>query len=250
MLRTPNVRLILSGEISHLRPNVETRFFNSRNDLLRGVLGNVEKFEAIENKILADRFMSDEGKRAKLKEEATKALEMFKGFASKIQDVEEQLRQLSTRLFVVERPYSKERDSLYQLTREQEIRAHFVDLTPAELDTEFLKASEQDLDETLIAFMDAPWGSMVSEEVKDRALDVRARRLFPTDYPIFEQKTWMLESLNMVRDSLAMWLRGLGVPPQAVDGTLLRDTSQPLLANETVKDDDPMAAEKFVALRS
>mgnify|MGYP001170082748 FL=1 len=250
MLRTPNVRMILSGELSRSKLSMATFILNRRNELLHGVLGNVEKFEAIENKILADRFMSDEGKRVKLTEEATKALDTFKGFASKIQDVEDNLRQLRNRLFVVERPKGTEIVQLRQLHREQEIRAHYEGLTQSELDVAFLNASEQDRDETLLAFLDAPWGPMVNEDIKGRALDARAKRVFPKDYEIFKQNEGLLEILNMVRDSLATWLRGLGVKPEVVDGALLRDATIPLMAGEPPKDDDPAAASKFVAARS
>ena len=222
MLRTPNVRMILSGELSRSKLSMATFILNRRNELLHGVLGNVEKFEAIENKILADRFMSDEGKRVKLTEEATKALDTFKGFASKIQDVEDNLRQLRNRLFVVERPKGTEIVQLRQLHREQEIRAHYEGLTQSEL----------------------------NEDIKGRALDARAKRVFPKDYEIFKQNEGLLEILNMVRDSLATWLRGLGVKPEVVDGALLRDATIPLMAGEPPKDDDPAAASKFVAARS
>ena len=68
MLRTPNVRMILSGELSRSKLSMATFILNRRNELLHGVLGNVEKFEAIENKILADRFMSDEGQARRLRQ--------------------------------------------------------------------------------------------------------------------------------------------------------------------------------------
>ncbi len=250
MLRTPNVRMIVSSEMINMRGSMKTDVFNRKAELLRPVLEKVERFEATENKTLADRYTSDEGKRVKLTEEASKTLAEFKGFASKIQDVEELLGRLRTRLFVVERPKGTEIFALGQLHLEQEIRAHYDSLTPSELDTEFLKASEQDRDQTLLAFLDAPWGPMVSEDIKKRALDTRAKRVFPKEYETFQQNEELLEILNMVRNSLAMWLRGLGVKPEVVDATLLRDATIPLLASEPPKDDEPGAASKFVAARS
>lgn len=250
MLRTPNVRIILQTEIVNFSRKLKADILNRRNELLKPVLEKVERFEAAENKTLADRYMSDEGKRVKLTEDATKILAEFKGFASKIQDVEENIGRLRNRLFVVERKKGTEIFELRQLQREQEIRAHYEDLTPKELDVVFLKASEQDRDETLLAFMDAPWGPMVDEDIKSRALDTRARRLFPKEYETFQQNEGLLEILNMIRDSLAMWLRGLGVAPVLVDATLLRDAAIPLMAGEPPKEDDPAAASKFVAARS
>lgn len=250
MLRTPNVRMIVSSELANLRTSMTTEMFGRKAELLRPVLEKVERFEATESKILADRYMSDEGKRVKLTEEATKTLAEFKGFASKIQDVEDYLRQLRNRLFVVKRPEGSEVFQLLQLQRWQEIRAHYEDLTPRELDIEFFKASENNRDETLLAFLDAPWGPMVDEDIKKRALDVRAKRLFPKDYETFEQNEGLLEILNMVRDSLAMWLRGLGVAPVLVDAKLLRDATIPLMAGEPPKVEAPASAEKFVAARS
>lgn len=246
MLNTPSLRILISNEmINYNRRNMETPFLNRRTELLGGVLKNVESYEAIEKRITSDRFMSDEGKRAKLAEEATKALAGFKGFGVKIGEIEDHLRQLSTRLFTVARP---KRDETIQFLREQEIRGHYVDMTQPERDAVFLHAAEHDGDETLLALLDAPVGQMVSGDVKTRALEARAKRVFPEDYKIYEQNKLLLDVLNMIRESVAKWMRWLAVTREAIIEILKLDPNTKMLASDTEL--EGLSPSKFVAARS
>ena len=47
---------------------------------------------------------------------------------------------------------------------------------------------------------------MINEDVKQRALAERAKRLFPNDYTNFEQTRLLLEFLITFRDWIARWL--------------------------------------------
>ena len=62
--------MLANEMVNYNRRNMETYVLNRRNELLGGVLKNVESFETVEKRITSDRLMSDEGKRAKLAEEA------------------------------------------------------------------------------------------------------------------------------------------------------------------------------------
>lgn len=246
MLNTPSLRIMLANEmVNYNRRNMETYVLNRRNELLGGVLKNVESFEAVEKRITSDRFMSDEGKRAKLAEEATKALASFKGFGVKIKEVEDHLSQLRNKLFVIARP---KRDETLQFLREQEIRGHYVDMTQPERDGAFMHAAEQDRDETLLALLDAPIGPMVSEEVKDRAFEARAKRVFPADYKTYEQNTMLLEVLNAMRNGVAQWMRWLAVAEATVVETLQLDPEERLLASDV--EIGRLSPAQFVAARS
>jgi len=246
MLNTPSLRILISQEmINYNRRNMETPILNRRTELLSGVLKNVESFEVIEKRITADRFMSDEGKRAKLAEEALKALANFKGFVVKIGEVEDHLSQLSTLLFTVPRP---KRDATIQFLREQEIRGYYVDMAQSERDGAFLQAAEQDNDETLLAMLDAPIGPMVSQDIKDRAFEARAKRVSPADYKVYVQNTLLLEVLNMVRISLAQWMRWLAVAEDTVVETLKLDPNVRLLASDV--EVGGLSPAQFVAARS
>ena len=48
---------------------------------------------------------------------------------------------------------------------------------------------------------------MIDEQVKQRALVERARRLFPRDFENFEQNELQLEFLVTFRDWIVRWLR-------------------------------------------
>ncbi len=246
MLNTPSLRIMISNEmINYNRRNMDTPYLNRRTELLGGVLKNVESFEAIEKRITSDRFMSDEGKRAKLAEEATKALATFKGFGVKIKEVEDHLSQLRNRLFVITRP---NRDETLQFLREQEIRGHYVDMTQPERDGAFIYAAEQDRDETLLALIDAPIGPMVTEEVKERAFEARAKRVFPADYKIYEQNMMLLEILNAMRNGVAQWMRWLAVAEETIVETLQVNPEERLLASDV--EAHRLSPAQFVAARS
>lgn len=246
MLNTPSLRIMISNEmINYNRRNMETPYLNRRTELLGGVLKNVESFEAIEKRITSDRFMSDEGKRAKLAGEATKALISFKGFGIKIKEIEDHLSQLRTRLFVIARP---KRDETLQFLREQEIRGHYVDMTQPERDGVFMHAAEQDRDETLLALLDAPIGPMVTEDVKDRAFEARAKRVFPADYNIYEQNRMLLEVLNAMRNGIAQWMRWLAVAEEPIVEMLQLDPEARVLASDVEL--GRLSPAQFVAARS
>lgn len=246
MLNTPSLRIMLANEmVNYNRRNMETYVLNRRNELLGGVLKNVESFETVEKRITSDRFMSDEGKRAKLAEEALKALATFKGFGVKIQEIEDHLSQLRNKLFVIARP---KRDETLQFLREQEIRGHYVDMTQQERDAAFIHAAEQDRDETLLALLDAPIGPMVTEEVKDRVFEARAKRVFPADYKTYEQNTMLLEVLNAMRRGIAEWMRWLAVAEETIVETLQLDPEERLLASDVEL--GRLSPTQFVAARS
>ena len=80
-------------------------------------------------------------------------------------------------------------------------------LDPNERIKQFLQSAEQDQIVILSAMLENPFGPMVNEEVKTRALTERAKRLFPLDFENFEQNELLLEFLVTFRDWIARWLR-------------------------------------------
>ncbi len=68
--------------------------------------------------------------------------------------------------------------------------------------------------------LNSPTGEMVSEEVKRRGLDERAKRLRPLEYEQYKQNTLLVEYMRSLRDHVSLWLRGLGVDSKAIHAVL------------------------------
>ena len=72
--------------------------------------------------------------------------------------------------------------------------------------TQFLQSAERNEVLIMAAMLENPLGAMVNEEVKERALTERAKRLTPNDYQNFEQNQILLEFLVVFKDWIARWL--------------------------------------------
>ena len=247
MINTPSLRLIIAQQISDARPSIETYIINARNKTLATVLETVESFEKREKTIVANRSLSDEGKRQQLTNMATEALNQFPGLLSSMRHLHDSLGQLRRKMFTIELPKNNE---VVAFLRQQEIRGGYLEANANERDTAFLLASERLDDEAMVAFLDAPGGPMVSDETKDRAFEARAKKLFPEDFKVYSQQLMLQEVLEMILNSIAKWIAGLGVPPEKIDLELGTTITPEWMAGRLPINDDPAADSKFVAGRS
>jgi hypothetical protein len=90
----------------------------------------------------------------------------------------------------------------------------------AERDRHFLLAAEADRDEVLDALLTSPMGPMVSEEMKQHALDSRAKRLHPNDYAGYQQNTLLLDFVHLLQELIGRRLYAIGVDASKIQAVL------------------------------
>lgn len=247
MINTPSLRMIISQQISDNRPSIETYIINARNKTLVAILDTVESFEKREKTIVANRALSDEGKRQQLTNMGTEALKQFPGLLSSMRNLKDSIGQLKRKMFTIELQKGNE---VVAFLRQQEIRSGYLEANANERDTAFLLASERLDDESMVAFIDAPGEPMVSDETKGRAFEARAKKLFPEDFKVYSQQLMLQEVLAMILGSIAKWIAGLGVPPETIDQELGTTITPEWMADRLQNNAEPAADSKFVAARS
>jgi hypothetical protein len=146
-----------------------------------------------------------------------------------------------TRLYTVTSPV-KDNDIRREL-RNGEIRSLLVGQNQAERDRQFLLAAEQDRDEVLDAMLDSPMGPMVSEEMKQRALDARAKRQQPNDYAGFQQNTLRLDYARVLQELIGRRLYSIGV-----DAAKIKTVLGVTVAREEEVHRPPVTAEQYVGV--
>lgn len=143
----------------------------------------------------------------------------FKWFGNVLRENHKKYLILRKVLFALERTEVIVRRDLEQYFREREIRDLYRGGTGSSmnLDVAFTMASDKDDVETMFAFVDAPGGCMVSENMKVRTLDLRARRLKPEAYGNYQQTVLINECLVGIRGLLSSWIQGFGVKADVVE---------------------------------
>lgn len=183
-----------------LRKTESVEFFNLRNGWLSKLIDQLEGYHARELKILRDESLTQNGKMTairKLAEAFATDLAWIKHLVAKHSQDEARLRaNLLSVPPVVENPVVRE-------MRNQEIRRQLIGQSQAERDTAFLFAAEHDNSETLFALLDTPTTPLVSDEMKDRVLEARAKRLHPEMFANFQTNQLALEFASMLVELMA-----------------------------------------------
>jgi hypothetical protein len=198
-----------------------------------------EEYEASELKILSNEHLNPAGKMSAIRELGTRFLPTVAWLKTAATRLEGEDKGFQTRLYAVKSPITD--NELRREQRNGEIRSLLVGHNQAERDTQFLLAAEHDHDEVLDAMLDSPMGPMVSEEMKQRALDARAKRQQPNDYAAFQQNTLLLDYAHMLQELVGRRLYSIGV-----DAAKIKNVLGVTVAREEEVRRPPVTAEQYV----
>lgn len=194
----------LQMELGHTVSGMTTDTLNEkRGDGLK-LLTTLEAHQSVEHNINANESLSQAGKLDALKKlgtnETAPALKWTKNVIKEMQDKNQRYEQ---QFFTVD-------SGLKDMAERMPIFTYLWDridrLDPNERIKQFLQSAEQDQVVVLSAMLAHPLGPMINDEVRERALIERAKRLTPNDFTNYEQTQLMLEFLVMARDWIALWL--------------------------------------------
>ncbi|MBX3347783.1 MAG: hypothetical protein KF747_03480 [Nitrospira sp.] len=200
-----------------------------------------EEYEGPESKILNNEHLNQAGKMAAIRNLGTKFLPTVAWLKTAATRLGGEDKGFRTLLYAVKSPI---KDELRRELRNGDIRRLLVGQNQAERDTQFFLAAEQDRDEVLDAMLDSPMGPMVSEEMKQRALDARAQRQHPNDYAAFQQNTLLLEYAHMLQELVGRRLYGIGV-----DAAKIKDVLGVTVASEDEVRRPSVTAEQYVGTK-
>lgn len=224
MMNEETILMRVDSELQRpFRGKLATENLNLHNELLAKSRDRVEAFKKKKEPVLANRTFSDEGKATAIAQLAVGSLGDFKFLnvvATREADTADRLRK---DLFTIKTPATLGADPLLQFLFGKEIRDRYTSLTQQEKDLAFVKASEAEGDDAqanrdavLWAFQQTPGGHTITEDLMDRALEERARRVYPAVYAQLEQAEIMAEQVGGLRDHIVIWLRSLGADPKTI----------------------------------
>jgi len=188
-------------------------------ELVRKADGKAETIQQEEQRILANRDMSDLGKAKALAEMAERALADFGFLGVVLSRTEQEIADLERRLYA---PFFAPKDEnptmrLIRELRAGEIRSAHEGGNHAAL---FIQALERDDLETTLAFLTAPGGRWVNDDVIQRGKLAYAKRTNETGYAKGQSLARLREHLTGIAVFIAKWLTGLGANPDKVHQTL------------------------------
>lgn len=218
-----------------------TGSLNTRVGWLNKLIAQLEQYDADELKILSNEHLNPAGKMSAIRDLGAKLLSTVDWLKNLVTKHEGEDNGFRTRLYTVQSPITD--NELRREQRNGEIRSLLVGQNQGERDTQFLLAAEHDHDEVLDAMLDSPMGPMVSEEMKQRALDARAKRQQPNDYAAFQQNTLLLDYAHMLQELVGRRLYSIGV-----DASKIKDVLGVIVAREEEVRRPPVTAEQYVGV--
>lgn len=178
--------------------------------ILRKTAEILEAHATQEAAIAVDRYLSEAGQIARIREVAAATLKKLSPLL--LQGAEDAARAY-TRLQAVlsaipDAP--KDFSDVVQFLREQEIRMWLRGLSPSERMTKYALAVEQDKVETVRAFKLAPGEPLIDLEIVERFDRQRLEATKPRDLVRLDSLAMMRDQLKEVADHLFLWLSGYG----------------------------------------
>ena len=194
----------LKMEAGHVVSGTTNDTIKGKVEYIDKLLKVIEAHQSVEDGINSNESLSQQGKLEALKKlgtnETATALKWTKIVVKEMQEKDQRYR---TQFYTIT---SGMENAVEQLLFFTYLWNRFDVLDPNARIKQFLTAAEQDQVVILSAMLENPFGAMIDEEVKERALTERAKRLFPRDYENFEQNQILLEFLVVYRDWIARWL--------------------------------------------
>lgn len=196
------------------KQTVKSEILNRKNELILKLLAVLEQHAADEAKIFSNESLSGQGKQQALRRLGNETAPRLKWIGNVIRDMEAVDQRFKTRFFTIN---SGIEDPAVRMPTFTYLWSKLDTLDPNERITRFSQAAEGNEVLVLAGMLANPLGAMVTEEVKERALIERAKRLTPREYENFEQNQLLLEYMTMVRDWVGRWLFGeVGVEIQPI----------------------------------
>lgn len=203
----------LKGELLHTLKGISNDALKTKNEYIVKLLMTLDGHQSVENGINANESLSQAGKLQDLKKLGTEttapalkwAKIVIKEMQEKNQRYESQFNQIDSGI----------KDLAERMPKFVYLWGKLDMLDPNERIKQFLQSAEQDQVVVLAAMLENPFGPMVTDDLKQRALTERAKRLTPRDFENFEQNELLLEFLVAFRDWIGRWLNqevGVEIP--------------------------------------
>lgn len=194
----------LTMELARPVKGAHTDTLNAKNEYIRNTLAPLEREASEEAKLAANESLTHQGKAAAIKSFATRdTVPALAWIRKEIERLAAKDQRYRTQFFTID---SGLKDPTERLLTYTYLWDKLDSLDPTACIKRFCQAADGDEVKVMAAMLENPFGAMVEEEVKERALTERAKRLTPRDYDNFEQNQILLEFLTMVREWVARWL--------------------------------------------
>lgn len=194
----------LNGELARPVKAAHTETLMEKNKHILRAENVLELYVSEEAKNDANESLSHQGKAEANKAFATReTVPALKWIWTEIKHLQAKNQNHRAQFFTID---SGIKDTAERLLTYTYLWNKFDPLDQSHRVTQFAQAAEHDQLIVLGAMLENPLGPMVTEEVKERVLTERAKRLTPREYDNYEQNQILLEFLLMVHEWIARWL--------------------------------------------
>lgn len=194
----------LNGELARTVKATHTETLEEKNKFTNRTLTVLERYASEEKKHDANESLSHQGKAQANKTFATnQTVPALEWLQTEIERLEAKDQRYRTQFFMINSGIA---DAVERMLTYTYLWSKLDPLDQSARVTRFSQAAEHDQLVVLSAMLEHPLGPMVEDEIKERVLTERAKRLTPRDYDNFEQTQILLEFLVMVREWVARWL--------------------------------------------
>jgi hypothetical protein len=194
----------LNGELARVAKGTTNDTLKTKNQYITDILAVLAVHQSGDKTIMGNEGLSQQGKLEALKKlGTTQTAPALKWLREKITDLQAKDQRYRVQFFVVE---SGIKDAVERTLMYTYLWSQLDPLDQAARVTQFIQASERDDLRMMAAMLEHPFGPMINEDVKERALTERATRLTPQAVENFEQTQILLEFMVMIRGWLGRWL--------------------------------------------
>lgn len=215
-MATPaRIKAALDGELAHTIPGMTTDTLNTKRQYIIDIRAKLDAHEAEDHTIMTNLGLSQQGQMEAIKKLAIdRTIPALKWLKVEIEKLDAKVQRLKSEFLSID---SGIKDPTERIQTYVYLWGKFDQLDPNARIKRFCLAAEAN-EVTTMAAMDAhpeyPEGTMITQEVRERALYERAQRLRPQDFENYEQAELLSEFLTMIRDWLSRWLsEEIGVEP-------------------------------------
>lgn len=194
----------LNGELARPVKSLHTETLKEKNEANLHVQAVLERHVAEEKKLAANESLSHQGKAQAIKTFATnQTVPALKWMRTEIERRQAKNQHYRTQFLSIDSGLKDPSERMPTFV----YLWHKLDMLDPNVRTQrFHQAAEADELKVMAAMLDHPEGPMIDQEIKERMLFERAKRLTPRDYDNYEQNQIVLEFLIMVREWVAGWL--------------------------------------------
>jgi hypothetical protein len=205
----------LNGELAHTVHAMTTDTLMEKIADIKKLSTALEDHQREDHTIMANLGLSQQGQMEAIKRLAIdKTIPSLKWLKKKIEELDAKARRLKSEFLTID---SGIKDPTERIQTYVYLWGKFDQLDPNARIKRFCLAAEANEVKTMAAMLEHPEypeGTMITQEVRERALFDRAKRLTPQDHENFEQAELLLEFLTTMRDWIAQWLaEEIGVEP-------------------------------------